>query len=313
MTKYLQNRIAQSRWALSFVAAYTLVVCVASGLIVRQLWIQLALLAVSALMMVELNNSNALIRIYSRMVSCSFLVMGTMATFLFQNWETMLLCFSTVSFYLSFFKAYQNPSAAGHVFYAFCAIGLASTVWVHVLFLMPILWILLATNVLAFSGRTFFASLLGIVAPYWFIGSYMVVTGQLDYFQEHFFPLLLLSNPLEAIPHDPARLITAGFILAVASLSSIHFLIYSYLDKIRTRMVYETFITIDTVLFVFMVLQPQHFDALLSLIIVTTAPIAGHYLALSHTKLSNITFITTIILALILTAYNIWIFSPIFS
>ncbi len=313
MTKYLQNRIVQSRRALTVVAIYILLVCGAAGFVVEQKWVELALLAVSTAMMVELNNCNALIRIYSRMVSCSFLVMTGMAVFILQSWECLLLSACTVAFFLSFFKAYQNPTATGHIFYAFCAIGLASTVWVHVLFLMPVLWILLATNILAFNAKTLFASILGVIAPYWFLGVYMILTGHLSYFQEHFFPLLLISNPLETFPHDASRLLAAAFVLAMALLGSIHFFIHSYLDKIRTRMVYETFVTLDAVLFFFMVVQPQHFDALLAMAITTTAPLAGHFLALSHSKISNITFFVITMLALILTVFNLWTFSPIFS
>ncbi len=313
MTKYLQNRIAQSRRALAVVAVYTLLVCMATGFLMQRRWVELLLLAVSTMIMVELNNSNALIRIYSRMVSCSFLVMTSMAVFLLQRWECMLLTTCTAAFFLSFFKAYQNPAATGHVFYAFCAIGIASTIWVHALLLMPVLWILLAINVLAFNAKTWFASILGIIAPYWFLGVYMILAGRLSYFPEHFFPLLLVSNPLDTAPHDAVRLLTAAFVLVMAVLGSAHFFIHSYLDKIRTRMVYETFVTLDAVLFLFMILQPQHFDQLLAMAVTTTAPLAGHFLALSHSRISNITFFVIIALALILTAFNLWTFSPIFS
>ena len=78
MIKRTQNRIAESRWALPICAAYTLLICIISGLFVEGIWVQLALTAVATLLMVELNNRNSLIRIYSRMVSCSFLVLTMM-------------------------------------------------------------------------------------------------------------------------------------------------------------------------------------------------------------------------------------------
>ena len=88
---------------------------------------------------------------------------------------------------------------------------------------------------------------------------------------------------------------------------------YSYLDKIRTRMIYEVFIVIDLCCFCLIILQPQHFDRLLGLAILTTSPLIGHYLALSHTKISNICFYAIIVLALIITFYNLWMPLTIFS
>lgn len=50
----------------------------------------------------------------------------------------------------------------------FVAIGVASVFYVELMWLVPILWILLTTNVLAMSLRTFIASILGVALPYWF-------------------------------------------------------------------------------------------------------------------------------------------------
>ncbi len=311
MTKRFQNRVAQSRWALTFVGAYALLVCVAAGFVMSKLWVSLAFLVVTNMMMVVLNNSNALIRIYSRMVSCSFLVMATAAVFLFQQWQMSLIEFATAACYLSLFRAYQDPQASGSVFYAFAAIGLASTVWVHALLLVPVLWIVLGNNILAFSGRTFVASILGLLVPYWFLGAWMLFTGNVHFLNDHFSPLLTVVNPFVSYPADIPHLLTAAFVLLLALVGGIHFILYSYLDKIRTRMLYEALITIDAFLFVCMMLQPQHLDALLAMAIVTTAPLAGHFIALSSTKLSNIFFHIIIIASLVLTAHNLWIYSSV--
>ena len=70
------------------VALCCLAACLAGDMLTENLWLQLAMLALSALMMVELNNENSLIRVYSRMVSCSFLVMTVMSSFLLQSITT---------------------------------------------------------------------------------------------------------------------------------------------------------------------------------------------------------------------------------
>lgn len=306
MTKYPQTRIAQSRWTLPFTAVYAAAACLANGLATEHLWIQTALLALSTLMMAELNNANALIRIFSRTVSCSFLVMSTMAAFLLPSVDAMVAQVGLVGFYLYFLKSYQDQTASGWVFYAFFFVGIVSIVFVQVLFFMPILWVLLATSILAFSARTFFASLLGIAAPYWFVGAYYVYRGDLAFFARHFAELVRLGPAFDLAVLDSHRLVTGAFVLLLALLGAAHFLIYSYQDKIRTRMVYETFITLDLCIFALMAVQPQHFDRLIAMAIVTTAPLIGHYLALSHNKLSNLCFFAIIAMALGITAFNLW-------
>lgn len=313
MTTRTQTKIAQSRWALTGTAIYAALVCIASGAIAQGLWAQLLLLGVSALLMAGLNKAYSLVRIYSQIVPCSFLVMTTMSVFLLPSLGTAVTQLSLIVFFLCFFNAYQDPSATGRMFYAFLALGIASMAFVQVLFFVPILWILMATHVLVFNARTFFATLLGITAPYWFALAYYTYMGDMGYFARHFTELIQIDSVLNLALLDEHRIITLGFIFLLAAIGSLHFLTYSYQDKIRTRTIFETFITLDVFCFVLIILLPQHFDKLLGMAIVTTAPLIGHYSALSHTKISNISFLAIIVMAFIITAYNLWMSLTIFS
>ena len=67
---------------LSFTAVYAVLVFLASGLVGKNLWFEFACLAVSTYLMVEFNNVNALLRVYSRMISCAFLVLACAANYL---------------------------------------------------------------------------------------------------------------------------------------------------------------------------------------------------------------------------------------
>jgi hypothetical protein len=106
--------------------------------------------------------------------------------------------------------------------------------------------------------------------------------------------------------------VTFAFMVLISIVGIVHFLRHSYNDKIRTRMLYEIFITIDICCMVFIVLQPQHYDCVLHIMIVNTAPLIGHFIALTRTRLTNIFFITLMIVVLLITAYNLWISSLIF-
>lgn len=306
-TKRLQNIIAENRYALPVTAVLSALILLFSLRPWQQLWQTSGLLAVSTLLMVELNNANALIRIYSRMVSCSFLAIMTMASFLHIDSAILIVQLCTIFFYLSIFHAYQDKEATGWVFYAFLAIGIGSLFFVHILYFVPVLWLLLLFNINALSIRTFCASLFGLILPYWFVGGYAVYIGRSGELLSHFRPLALFGPPFDFQALSQHQLLTACFVLVLLLMGSIHFIRNSYHDKIRIRMIYETFITMGMSTLLFIVLQPVRFDFLLSIFIVSTAPLIGHFIALTHTRLTNITFIWIVVTTILLMVYNIWI------
>ncbi|MGI6222532.1 MAG: hypothetical protein ACOYJG_02865 [Prevotella sp.] len=305
--KRLQNRIAESRFALPVAAVYALLVCLANHLISQSLWPQLLVLALSTLLMVQLNSINALIRIYSRMVSCSFLVLTSMVTFVFPQilGAVMALCF--IGFLLIVCYAYQKPRAAGTVFYAFCCIGIASLFSVHVLWYLPILWIVLTFNIMALSARTFVASLLGLLTPYWFSLLWFGFTGNMEWYATHFMALADFSTPFDLTLWNTHQLVTFIFIILLALISAVHFFGSSYKDKIRTRMIFEMLLILAGFTMLFLLLQPTLYDPLIRIFIITTSPLVGHYLALTNSRVSNVTFIIMSVLALGITFWNLWI------
>ena len=72
--KRIQNRIAESRWTQAYVVSAAALVWVIAGIYNPSVIVPGICLLLSTYLMMELNNANALIRIYSRMVSCSFIV-----------------------------------------------------------------------------------------------------------------------------------------------------------------------------------------------------------------------------------------------
>lgn len=306
MIKRTQNRIAESRWALPICAAYTLLICLISGLFSEGIWAQLALTAIATLLMVELNNRNSLIRIYSRMVSCSFLVMTMMTPHKIESIDGCIVSMCFVAFYLALCNAYQDKKATGYVLWAFAAIGVASIVWIQILLFIPVLWVLTATNILAMSLRTFVASILGVIMPYWFLSAYYIYIGDIMLIVDHiatianFEPLFIYKN---CSIND---FLPLCFIILLAITGSIHFLRTSYKDKIRTRMIYEMFITMTVATIVLIILQPQHANIATHLLIISTAPLIGHFLALTSTKITNIASLAIMATALVITALNLW-------
>lgn len=305
MIKRAQNRIAESRATLPWTAVICLLIWLVGGVITHGWWLQMGVAALAMVMMALLNNVNALIRIYSRMISCSFIVLMTMTAYLWPQLPVGMVALAVTTFYLLLFQAYQDKRAMGMIFYAYAMLGIGSIFWVQLLWLIPVFWILMATNILAFSGRTFFASILGLVLPYWFLSGYYFLTGQIAMLGAHFADILNVG-PLFALKLlDLHHFVTIGFVFLLGILGIVHFLRNSYKDKIRIRMYYEAFIVVELVLMAAIIVFPKMADPIMALLITATAPLIGHFLALTHTKLTNITFFVILAIVAALTLYNI--------
>lgn len=304
--KRLQNRIAESRYTLPVTALYSIVIWLAGGLINRRLWLPFALMVVNTYLMVELNNRNALMRIYSRMVSCSFLILTVMTSFLFDQTTAWVIGICSTLTYLLLFNAYQDKGATRWAFYAFLVIGIASLFFIQILYYVPILWILFGSKIMGLSWRTFWASLLGLVLPYWFYGGYSIYTNSFKGIAGHFAELGNFQGLLQIENLSSYQIFTFIFIALLGITGIIHFARSTYKDKIRTRMLYEIFSTMAILTMVFVLLQPRLYNQLLPILIVNTAPLIAHFIALSHTKASNISFCVLSVIALALTVYNLW-------
>jgi len=306
MRKRIQNIVSESRFLLPVMAGYGLLVWLAGGLIGQQLYVQLAAFAVSTYLMVELNNSNVLLNMYSRMVSGSFIALTMTAPFLFPNVVPWVVQLCLVAAYLLLSRCYQDRYAQGTVFYAFLCIGIASIGFIQMLFFIPVFWVLMAVNLMNMSLRNFWASLLGLLTPWWFLAGYFVFIGKPMVILSFVVGILRFSVPFQDIPQDPHRLLTFAFVSAVALTGIIHYLRNSHKDKIRTRMIYETLITMTCLVFLFIVLQPQHFDTLFPMLTVSAGVLIAHYISQTNTWLTNSSFYLIVVLTIALTAYNLW-------
>lgn len=309
MKKRFQNKVAESRLSLPVVGTYAALLWAAVGLLLvgfSPLWMQFACFVVTAYLMVELNNTNALIRIYSRMVSCSFIVLSCMVrgTFASTGGAIVGLCF--VAAYTTLLRSYQDKTAAGWTFYTFLCLGLGSLVDVYLLYYIPVVWVLMALRLQSFSLRTFTASLLGAVTPYWCAAPYVLYVGDFDMAVNHFMPLTEYALPLDFTGVPLGEIIAFGFVALLAVIGASHYVRTSFNDKIRIRMFYDSFLIVVAVTVVFFFLQPSHYDLLLRILTVNASILFAHFIALSHTRLSNITFIVTLVITLLFTLVNLW-------
>lgn len=293
-------------------AVYAVCCWLLGGLLQENWWIQFSCFALSTYLMMVMNDSYALIRVYSRMLSCSFIALTCMACFLFSSLHGAVTLLLFIATYLILFRAYQDPSSAGVTYYGFLFLGLASMAYIHILYLLPVLWILMWTNLQALSWRTFLASLMGVVTPYWFWICWLFYQETLTILVDHFVPLADFQTPFHLSILDMGQTATLVLLAVFTILGAINFWRTSFMDKIRTRQFYSLFIRMNLAIFLFICLQPQHYDTLIRLAIVNTAPLTAHYISLTHTRFSNVVFCAMIVIVLSLTTYNLWTLSSLF-
>lgn len=233
--KTFQNKVAASRYSLPITATLATLVWVAVGLLVSNIWVEFAFTAMCTLLMVELNNRNALMRTYSRMVSCSFLALMTMAGLPQLSLKSSIVTMCFIAFYLIIWNCYQDKRSTGWTFYAFACIGLASMVFVQIGYFMPILWIMMMVFTLSFSVKTFFASLVGLIVPYWFAAGYFFYTDNIQGLADHFCEFINYSELFDYSQVTDHQVLNLSFVTLLTIIGSIHFIRTSYGDKIRTR------------------------------------------------------------------------------
>lgn len=268
---------------------------------------QYACLGIATYVMVLMNNQHGLIRIYSRMVSGAFLTLFVMANFLLPSATAVVSAMLFAVFYTILFHAYQDKRATGKIFYAFVCLGIMSMLFPQVLYLLPLFWLIMAAKALAMSAKTFWASVVGIIAPYWLaIPVGMVFWPQLTlrYARQALASITDFGTVFDFSSWNVHHAVTIAAIAVLGVLGTAHFLHSSFYDKIRTRMIYEALIIVEMVLIACIAVQPQLYEPLTTLLIVNTAPLIAHFIALSKGRIPNLSFIIILLATVAITLFN---------
>jgi hypothetical protein len=227
-------------------------------------------------------------------------------SFLFASLTGGLVQLFAVAALLLLLTTYQAPQALGRLFYAFALIGLTSIMFVQILYFVPLLWLLMATQLQSLTLRSLMATLIGLAAPYWFFSLWFIYQRDFTPLGEHFAALATFA-PLH---YDFAaiglgRWLPYILLTALTATGIVHFWRNRSEDRIRIRLLYAFFawMTMATLLFVF--LQPQHYDPLMRLAVITASPLIAHFLTLTSTKITNIAFFVIAAITLAITILNL--------
>ena len=315
--KRIQNKIAESRWSLPITSIIAVLVWLIGGAFDMQMWIPFVCFVLSSYIMVELNTTFVLLRTYSRMISCVFMALSCCSSFLFTATANHCAVLFYIASLMPLFKSYQDRTSAGFTYYAFVALGMASLFWVQMLYFLPLIWLLMTICLRSISSRTFWASVMGAITPYWFCMVYFIFAEDWETPLAHFSglidfgPIATCSSFGEYVAQfgtlGTERFICLAFVMTLFVTGFVHFLRTRHLDKLNTRMFYDLLITIVFVTFALIFLLPHQFDMLYHLLMVCASPVIAHYITHTRTRITNISFLAMIAAAVVIIVVNLTI------
>lgn len=281
---------------------------------------------VNILLMMELNNRNALLRTYSRSVSSTYILLMLLTPTFTADLKMLLLQFCFILFLLLLFSTYQNRGMIGKVFFAYLSIGFASLIWLPIVVLIPILVILQRMYIYSFNFKAFCAMLLALITPYWMLLPLFLkdrITMELPDNLSSLLPSLENIFPMREFSWGQSVLSDNVLIMSVVAFamvgimclcSIIHYVRKSYEDKIHVRMLFYffcwlmiLFLMAEISLFMLPIDGDEHFYMLMMLTIVTASPLIGHFITFTHTRMTNIFTIAFGLIAIVLTVINVYL------
>ena len=305
MEKRLHNHISESILTLYSSAIYCFITWIAAGLFTLHLWLQMALMAATCYLMVEMSKHLIFLRLRSWMVTSALMMLSSCCAFNYHSTSAGIIGICAVVTIFLLLSTYQNPQDVGHTFFAYVVLGIASLFFVKALYFIPLMWLLTLLMLQSLSFHTWLASILGTITPYWLIGSWLIYNQEFNVLTANFEPLFNWQPPTEDQLLTPIRVVIFLIIAILFVLGAINFWSKSYEERIRTRQYYGFLQWMVLALGIFVLLQPQYYDMLIRVIIICACPFAAHFFTLNNSKITNYLFFITLAFMIILSVISV--------
>ncbi|MEG2573684.1 MAG: hypothetical protein RSA44_03375 [Bacteroides sp.] len=254
--------------------------------------------------LIELNNVYTVIR-KRTMLHCSiYVLLVSMCPFLHNSPAGSLISLCVCLSIFMLFKSYQKNEPVGYIFHSLLFLSLGS-IWFPILLFFVPLYLLSAFSFQALTLRSFFAGLIGLFVPYLGLLSYAFLSDKIDLFYAP------CRNLINIVPLDYSLLTTSEYVSIIVVtflmlVSAIHYLVTSNREKLQTRSYLNFIISLEIVIIILGIVQPQHFVTLFQLFLVGGSFLIAHLFCLSGSRLSNIFFLFSLVLITLLALYNLW-------
>ena len=290
-----------------FTFPVAILICLLLRIITGNEWqdvINLLVCALTAYLLIEINTAFTLIRTRSTLHVSFYVFLSTACLFLHSFQYAVFAPLTFLIAISQLFSSYESPYPAGSIFHAFFFIGLGSLLFPQLLYFVPLFYLGMI-SFRSLSLKSFFAGLTGLCVPYWLFFGYAFYYDKMNLFY-HPLQELIHFQPISYGILGMDRIISCGIITLISLVSSVHYFHVSYLDKVRTRIFLFFLIAVEAWIYLLGILQPQHFDILLQMQVIVGSILTGHLFTLTHNRFTGIFFITTFVLLIVQTIYNLW-------
>lgn len=267
-------------------------------------WGGLAVTITVAYILLEMNTRNALLRVRSKMVSSTFLVLAGTLTFLHPLSYDYLPEVCWAAALMVFFMCYQKHLPQAYMFHVFLFLSIGSLVFPKMLLFAPFFMFSAIVQMRALTPRAFMAALIGIILPLALREAYLILTGESTMLYGFWEQLTRFTQPDYTVI-DEHRLVSFATVAILAISAMVHFAYTKFNDKIRTRMLYYTILIEELAITAMLAACPGEFDTIFRLFVLNSTPLIAHHLAFAGGKAGDIYFYTAIALIGLLAAYNI--------
>lgn len=256
-----------------------------------------------AYLLQETDTRFALIRTRTTLPSALFLLGYASCTFL-HGWSASCLlpvCFIGILY--SLFHSYESPYASTTIFHAFLWLGIAGLIVPTFCWLAPFMYIYMI-NLRSFSARSFFAGIIGLFLPLWFLFCYQLYIGEGS---------RILPKLAEMVTFAPIRYdqgvevwVSWGITLILSVIYGVVYLQDSYKDKVQTRIMMRCVLLMGLCIHLIMLVQPHLVPDLLPVALIPAALAGGHLFALSFKRFTYWLFVATLAVIGLLFVFNLW-------
>ena len=290
-----------------FTFPVVVLLCLGLWSISAQSWTEifsLGLCALTSFFMIETNTAFTLIRTRADFHISLYWLLASICVFLHPYQAAY---WTVVAFMLSLYKlfeSYEQHNCADYIFQSFFFLSLGSFAF------PPFIWFALPYFIgmmlfRSFTVKTFLAALVGMATPYWISFGVSFFVDQTGWLIETGREMYRMS-PFHFQQLAMKEMITVGVILLLSLVSSIHYLFVAYKDKTKTRMLLFFFIQLEVWILLGGMLFPNGLHSLIQLQLILCAFLTGHLFTLTQNRLTNIFFMITLAVLVLLMFYNVW-------
>lgn len=245
----------------------------------------LAACLLTSYLITEMNNRNALIRVYSRSVCSVFLLLvGSMGVLHGWSWPWVAVPALVASLFL-LTRIDGVGNTVVHTYHIFVVLGVASLFSPYYIWFGLILYWHIAATFRKLTFKGFFAGIIGLATPIWVALCTCLLTDRWTMVEQWWNELTnLRSITAEAFARvDTGVLACWGLLTVMLATGSVHYLLNSYEDKVRTRHLIYMLMTQSAFTLVLAALQPHWAPGLLPVMVVSASVLPAHYLTLQRT------------------------------